>query len=67
MFRIKFHHSSNVTLNSLLFTNNDSVREEFEETEEGGDVTKSFANSRKNTLLEPCKKDGFHQFIVNGE
>ncbi|BFZ18988.1 hypothetical protein BsWGS_22027 [Bradybaena similaris] len=67
MFRIKFHHSSNVTLNSLLFTNNDSVREEFEESEEGGDVTKSFANSRKSTLLlEPCKKDGFHQFVVNG-
>lgn len=69
MFRIKFNHGGNVTLNSLLFTNNDSVREDQEETEEV-DVVKSVTSSgskRSSVIVETSKKDGFHQLIIHGE
>ncbi|XP_012937294.1 uncharacterized protein YMR196W isoform X2 [Aplysia californica] len=70
IFRINFHHSKNVTFKSLLFTDNNSVHNEFASSQrgteepQGGDVTTDRKKSKTETL---GKKDAFHKFIIKGD
>lgn len=66
IFRINFHHGKNVKLNSLLFTNNNSVHQKHVPIHIIHESSRRKSSSSKE-YHSHGKKDAFHRYIIKGD
>ncbi|XP_059144592.1 uncharacterized protein LOC131931782 [Physella acuta] len=71
IFRINFNYGQNVTFNKLLFTENNSERNDFERVESDTDTSRSLSTSTDTNIerIEDKRhvKDAFHRYIIHEE
>ncbi|KAH9503879.1 hypothetical protein Btru_064065 [Bulinus truncatus] len=69
IFRINFNYGTHVTLNKLLFTENNSEKNDFERIESDTDTSRSHSASTDTYMSDRLEdkrhvKDAFHKFII---